>query len=96
MWLSPRAMARLYALPERTALMRLLATRDTWLGLRLLSGDPAAGFVRCAADLVDAALMVRNARSQQRALRTIRGRLLGAALSASCGLYAATGRVVTR
>lgn len=96
MWVAPGAMARVYALPRSDMLLRALAIRDTWVGVCLLSDGSAGGVARFASDLLDAVLMVRNARSQQRGLRSIRGRLLGAALSASSGLYAASGGVVTR
>jgi hypothetical protein len=86
---APRQMARVYALPPRPGLMRLLGVRDIVLGLALL-GPRARGALkaRALADCCDLALISSEAISKTGTTRSVRGRLLGGLLlvAAACAL----------
>jgi hypothetical protein len=85
MLLAPLELARLYALPRRRSLLRLLALRDVAIGLWLVGGDPDVGLrARMLSDLADLGLMLAAHPPLVRA-RRVRGRLaaaLGSALLA--------------
>jgi len=82
---APSRMARLYALPENTSLLRLMGLRDLAIGASLLRSDDrrAATVARALSDVVDFALM---AGLGTRPFRETRGRMAGALASALLSL----------
>jgi hypothetical protein len=83
---APFALARLYSLPRRAALVRALGARDVVIGCQLLLGDRRRGLVaRALADLTDVTLMLLE-RKQRPTPRPGLGRLVGAVSSAALAL----------
>jgi hypothetical protein len=91
--LTPRRMAKLYALPSKpAALPRWLGVRDVTIGACLLrpSLRGVGGLLRSLSDLGDFSLMLHEARRSSGGVGRIRGRLATALLSALSGFVVAT------
>jgi hypothetical protein len=83
----PLPMGRLYALPQRASLLRLVGARDVVVGALALGGwSRAALALRAGSDLLDAGLIVRAARESERPLGEVKGRLFVAFASATLAL----------
>jgi hypothetical protein len=92
---APRAMAKLYALPqEPAALSRWLGARDVVIGACLLRPQlrRLGGLARCVGDFVDFSLMLHEARHARGGVKRVRGRLATALLSAAAGLIVTAGK----